>query len=144
MIKCLSTILNLMESVDSNNHIPLRIRRSFPPNVLKNILLTVYKQFKENSKFYSEACFNKDDIPINPNNPETDYEFIIEIGFLVYHLILQLIENKKSSDNNQEDEEFNEYLKEFSENFKKGNIIGEFSKLGTTLIKTGFAILKGK
>ena len=121
-------------------------------SVLKNNLMKNYQLYKSLfNEEYSEKCFNLIQEKIDEfKQPSEKDEFILESGFLCYILMNSLLDNNLSFKGDEEDEEVNELLREFSQydsgekGFLKNNILGEFSKLGTSMFKTSLGFIKGK
>ncbi len=121
-------------------------------SVLKNNLMKNYQLYKKLfNEEYSEKCFNLIQEKIEEyKQPSEKDEFILESGFLCYILMNSLLDNNLSFKGDEEDEEVNELLREFSQydsgekGFLKNNILGEFSKLGTSMFKTSLGFIKGK
>lgn len=111
-------------------------------------MIRVYELYqKQFGDEYSMKCFGLGDEKIDEKKNPEDYELIIENGFNIYILLNLLME---SSQNDDEDEEVNEFLSMFQEESNpaaglfKNNILGEFSKLGTSMLGLGFGFMKGK
>ena len=90
----------MIECVDENDYILIRMKRSFPITVLKAIIIRVYELFKDiYNDNYSLECFNLADVDffeclilinlikilINLENIES--EFILENGILSFILL---------------------------------------------------------
>ena len=143
------TIVSLLECNEKSDNIAIRIRRALPFGVLKNNLIRVYELYKK--RFideYSMNCFGLGDIKIDQKQDPESYELIIENGFNIYILLNLLMDGHDHE--NEEDEEVNEFLAMFQEEEKtaaslfKNSIIGEFGKLGTSVLGLGFGFMKGK
>jgi len=147
-MKCLVTIVSLLECNEKNDNIAIRIRRALPFGVLKNNLIRVYELYKKRfGDEYSMNCFGLGEEKIDPKHDPESYELIIENGFNIYILLNLLMDGQNNQ--NEEDEEVNEFLVMFQEeetttaSLFKNNILGEFGQLGKSVLGAGFGFMKG-
>jgi hypothetical protein len=138
-----------LECNDSSESLILRIIRAIPLSVLTNNLSRIFflfqKHFKEE---YREEVFNRSEEETK-NDDEQD-EFIIENGFFIFIIMQFFLSNKKGKELLYEDAEMSDVLNEFQsskqlsglDSLLSGNILGEFSKLGSSLFKSGFGAVK--
>ena len=147
----MTTIVSLFECLDSNDNIIVRIRRAIPLSVLKDNFIEVYQKYsKRFDGKYDESCFNLSEVKIDPNKNPQDYDFILENGFLTYILLFKIIDDNREI-GYDEDEEINDFVKEFNESNKINkdsnifgtNIFGEFGKFGQSILGAGLDALKG-
>lgn len=93
-----------------------RVLRALPLPTLTNNLLRIYELFKKyEEEGYVMEVFGRDEEDITEGGEhEPDYyEMIIESGFHIYSLVTMYLETKKNTDSLDEDDEMNDYLKEF-------------------------------
>ena len=147
--KCLNTIVSLLECNESSDSLILRIIRAIPLSVLTNNLSRIYFLFqKYHKEEYREEIFNLSEA--KTESEDEQFEFIIENGFFIFIIMQFFLSNKKGKELLYEDTEMNDVLNEFQsskeaeglDSLLKGNILGEFSKLGSSLFKSGLGAMK--
>mmetsp|Transcript_38694 Transcript_38694/g.34399 ORF Transcript_38694/g.34399 Transcript_38694/m.34399 type:complete len:235 (-) Transcript_38694:1403-2107(-) len=146
--KCLITLISLLEFNDPQSNILNTIQRNVPIAILTRELITVYELFMKvykNESNYTKDCFNHHE-KIKEYKPSKSeyYELIIENGFNLFILINMFLDSKKKD--TAEDEELNEFRREFSEG--KGpkllneGVFGEVTQLTKSLAKSVFSVVK--
>ena len=113
--------------------------RSIPLSVLTNNLAQIYELYKKVYKNgeYTLAAFNHMNEEFDESKePREYYELIIENGFNIYILINLFLDNSNKHES-AEDEELNEFIKQFPEDnvsqLFKNSVFGEVTKLGKSL-----------
>lgn len=140
--KCMILVTSLLEKKQGYNVVK-RIIRSLPLEVLKRNLCEIYRRYKKNHgsnisnlKLKKDALKKYEEDPEDKNNKktETEYELIIETGFLTYFLINEYLE--VIHDSELELENLDE--SDRKDNILKGTLIGQLGSLGMTLMKSGY------
>jgi len=141
----LITLVSLLECNDKSTGIANRIMRAIPLSVLTNNLVQVYKLYKKlypNGE-YDDDAFNHMNKEYDPSRKEY-FEFIIENGFNIYILINLFLDNKRQD--NTEDDELNEFIRQFPEDnaskLLKNNPLGELTKLGKSILGNSIGFMK--
>lgn len=146
--KCLVTLHSLLEG-QTGNYVITRMIRSLSLEILKENILSFYFSYTEQYKkdYYDYDIFghyekNEKYHPENPeiqeDNPEF-YQNIIEVGFLVYHLMSHFKDNDDPDNKRIIKNELPDFLLlEEKKSFFGAKLIGDLGKIGFGLLKTGF------
>ena len=86
--KCMVLVSSLLE-LNSDNMAIKRIMRSLPIEILKDNLIHVYKNYKEQygSDYHGDALNHIYADPHDNSKPQSYHELILETGFFIYFLI---------------------------------------------------------
>ena len=145
------TIQSLLEGqIDA--YVITRMIRALNIEIFKENLLSLYISYLETNKkgYYDYPLFghsdeNDDYIYGEENNQDKSpeyYQFIIETGFLIYHLMCCFKDNNDPENKAIIENELPELMiKEEASNFIGTRLIGDLGKMGLGLFKSGFSVL---
>lgn len=98
-LKCLVTLVSLVECCDPGDNLILRIIRAIPLKVLTNNIQRIFSLYQKTYKDdFTLDAFGMAEKPIVMNEDEEQYEVIIETGFYIYILMQTFIASKKGKD----------------------------------------------
>lgn len=150
--KCMITIQSLLEG-QVDNYVITRMIRALNIEIFKENLISLYISYlNEYSKGYYESDIfghyetNDDYIYGEVNDQDLEvkasyYQFIIEVGFLIYHLMCCFKDNDDPENKAIIENELPELLpKEEASNFIATKLIGDIGKIGLDLFKSGFSV----
>ena len=138
--KCMILVCSLLESKQGQSQSEVnRIIKSLPLETLKNNLSNIYRRYKkkygDNLKLKKEALKKYEGDPNDRNNKlsKSEYEVIIESGFLTFFLINEYLVITPDPELNFDDP----VDTGDKNNLIKSSIIGQLGSLGMTLVKSG-------
>lgn len=136
--KCMILVCSLLEMKQGYNVVK-RVIRSLPLEVLKRNLSDIYRRYKKKYgatlQLKKESLKKFDEDPEDKSNKKSlsEYELIIETGFLTFFLINEYLEIIHDPELEFE----NPIQGNQKDNLLKGSIIGQLGSLGLTLMKSG-------
>lgn len=147
--KCMITIQSLLEG-QLDNYVITRLIRALNIEIFKENLISLYliylEQYSKGYYDYQLFChYDGNDEYIFGQVNEQDktpekYQFIIETGFLIYHLMCCYKDNDDPENKAIIENELPELsIKEEASNFLATQLIGDLGKLGLNLFKSGFS-----
>ena len=151
--KCLVTVLSLLEG-QTGNYVITRMIRSLNLEILKENIISFYFSFVEMypRDYYDHPLFNhfESNDKYNPNkksnyenNPEY-YQLIIEVGFMVYHLLCYFKDNEDPENKKIIKNELPDLvLKEENNNFFGTKLLSGLGKFGLNLLGAGLSAVSG-
>lgn len=150
--KCMITLLSLLEG-QSDNYIITRLIRSLSIEILKENIISVFYSYTHtySPDYYDNEIFNhfegnekyhpKKDT-LHTEKPE-HYELIIEVGFMIYHLMCHFKDNEDPENKRIIMNELPELaVNEENQGFIVTKIFADLGKFGLALFKTGVNQIK--
>lgn len=150
--KCMITIQSLLEG-QVDNYIITRMIRALNIEIFKENLISLYISYLTlyNKGYYDYDIFkhyegNDDYIYGDENKQDIEgnkeyFQFIVEVGFLIYHLMCCFKDNDDPENKAIIENELPELLpKEEASNFIATKLIGDIGKIGLDLFKSGFSV----
>ena len=147
--KCLITLLSCLEG-QTGSYVITRMIRSLNIEILKENIMSFYFSYTEMypAGYYDHDLFDhheeNDDFHPEKNlsqydkNPEY-YQLIIEVGFLVYHLMCHFKDNDDPENKRIVENDLPDLLdQKETEKIFGVKLIGDLGKFGLGLLKTGF------
>lgn len=150
--KCMITLLSLLEG-QTDNYVITRLIRSLNLEVLKENIISLYFSYTDMYPpgYYEDAIFNhhENNSKYNPHssaeyedNPEY-YQLVIEVGFMVYHLMCHFKDNDDPENKRIIKNELPDLLvQEQKSAFFGAKLLGDLGKIGLGFLKTGFSAMK--
>lgn len=147
--KCLITLLSLLEA-QTGNYVITRMIRSLSLEILKENIISFYYSYTE---LYPEGYYEHDVFDHHSENykysPKREkkyedkaeyYQLIIEVGFMVYHLMCHFKDNDDPDNKRIVRNELPDLLvNEENSSFFGTKLIGDLGKFGLSLLKSGFS-----
>ena len=150
--KCMITLLSLLEG-QTDNYVITRMIRSLNIEILKENVISFYHSYTlmYPPDYYDDPIFNhfegnknyhpKKDV-IHLENPEY-FQLIIEIGFMVYHLMCHFKDNEDPENKRIIMNELPELaVNDIQQGFMGTKLLADLGKFGLALFKSGLAQVK--
>lgn len=156
--KCMITIQSLLEG-QIDNYVITRMIRALNIEIFKENLISIYLSYISmyNKGYYDYPLFmhyegNDEYAYGEVNDQDTNsekYQFIIEVGFLIYHVMSCFKDNDDPENKAIIENELPELtVKEEANSFIAARLIGNLGKMGLSIFKSGFSVVariaKGK
>ena len=151
--KCMISIQSLLEG-QIDNYVITRMIRALNIEIFKENLISFYLSYLNtyNKGYYDYDLFGhyggNDDYNFGEDNPQDGearssyYQFIIEVGFLIYHLMCCFKDNDDPENKAIIENELPELMpKEEASNFIATKLIGDLGKIGLDIFKSGFSVV---
>jgi hypothetical protein len=151
--KCMITIQSLLEG-QIDNYVITRMIRALNIEIFKENLISFYLSYLNlyNKGYYDYDLFGhyegNDDYVFGEQNPQDEeaksshFQFIIEVGFLIYHLMCCFKDNDDPENKAIIENELPELMpKEEASNFIATKLIGDLGKIGLDIFKSGFSVV---
>lgn len=149
--KCMITIQSLLEG-QIDNYVITRMIRALNIEIFKENLISLYLSYLDNyhKSYYDYSLFQhydeNDDFQYGQVSKQDTkpgyYQFIIETGFMIYHLMCYFKDNDDPENKAIIENELPELMiREEASNFMATKLIGDLGKMGLSFLKSGFSVV---